>query len=151
MGWGGECGNSFEVGRDGLLLCLHSDGYKILAPIHISSPYHANICKCEPLFHQSRDATEQAHKHYPTLTSDPHVTHNPILDSITSILCIRTYFSYIFTHSGADHVYSEAFPTWGFSAVMTNADLHNPHDGWISDIGELMVEVWGGWMDKCWK
>ena len=48
--------------------------------------------------------------------------------------------------AGASHDFNEAAAAdWGFNSFMTNAELHDPHLGWISETEELVVQVsvWG--------
>ena len=47
------------------------------------------------------------------------------------------------TPSDTEHVFTEAAPDWGFGTAMLNTELHKSRDGWISDAGELVIQVRG--------
>ena len=47
----------------------------------------------------------------------------------------------MFTLSEAEHAFIHGAADWGFNQLMTNVDLNNPRNGWISDTGELVVHV----------
>ena len=49
------------------------------------------------------------------------------------------------TPSDAEHVFTKAAPDWGFGTVILNTELHNSRAGWISNAGDLVIQVRGKW------